>query len=39
MTQTKPANANLSIDEMPWPELLDPPPTDLRVLRGEEPQS
>jgi hypothetical protein len=29
MTQTKPAHANLSIDEMPWPELIDPPRADL----------
>jgi hypothetical protein len=47
MTQTKPADTSLSIDEMPWPELLNPPPTDLpydnleaelRALRGEETQ-
>ena len=29
MTQTKPANAHLSVDELPRPEFLDPPPTDL----------
>jgi hypothetical protein len=29
MTQTTPANAELSIHEMPWPEFIDPPPTDL----------
>jgi hypothetical protein len=29
MTQTKPAHANLSIDEMPWLELIDSAPIDL----------
>jgi hypothetical protein len=39
MSQTKPANANLSIDEMPWPELLNPPPTDLPYDDGEPMES
>jgi hypothetical protein len=35
MTQTKPANAHLSVDEIPRPEFQDPPPTDLLVDHGE----
>jgi hypothetical protein len=35
MTQTTPANADLSIDKMPWPEFIDPPPTDLPYDDGE----
>ncbi len=42
MTQTTPANADLSIDEMPWPELIDRRrPTCLMTienLNGEETQ-
>jgi hypothetical protein len=40
MIQTKPAHADLSIDAMPWLELIDSPLTNLgaqlHVLRGQE---
>jgi len=39
MTQTKPADAGLSIDEMPWPEFVAPPPTDLPYDDGEPMES
>jgi len=39
MTQTKPADAGLSIDEMPWPEFVVPPPTDLPYDDGEPMES
>jgi len=39
MTQTKPAHTDLSIDEMPWPEFIDPPPTDLPYDDGEPMES
>jgi hypothetical protein len=35
MTQTKPAQADLRIDEMPWLEFINPLPIDLPYDDGE----